>query len=1099
MSGPYQANIVNLSSGQILFADPTKPWSPDNFPNLPSTTLALGVAGRIEDGNFRGLTFTNTIGYAAFEPLDIRSSLTKTLQIASDGTVTYTEPTVAYVSTLLQSQSTSIRGFASPAIGAPGIQGYTDASPDTVTNALAKLDAWIANAFLVQPPAVQPVAAETNAFYGGVRWTNFRTFSALDKSFPYVDSIVFIIGDPESGNYCTIELGDSDYFPYKNYVDGLSPPTAKTPLVRLRIYTDIFVQSANSLYTKAAMQGGCVRLLSEAGHLTVPSQGKVFALEDTDGSSFYTTVSIYLPNLPNAYPKGTPVPVRILYMNSTDSAVNVAVTSTVQATSGGPSAVSSVTYQYGSPSTATLQLTRPVYSDALAEITTPYFSTYTTTYRLQQMQTAHQSGVGFVYGTPSATQLPAHLTPTYASTLSTQAAYTASIQNMSMAGLAPGAVWSTTAFATNAARIAGVETAGPLISTLYPSNPVSTLAHMPLVGAGANVRSAGLLYTPVYNAALGWTPSTPVAADVLFLSTVAHMCAVTPTAIQWNDASYPGDRSTIRLSAVYDGTDAVAFSTSAAATNSLSTNRLLSTSGSGGELYVTLDDVHTESTSQYFFYKAHVSTLVPVSTLSAVTPHTLACTLENRVITGGYTGTIAAQTLSSLVYRFYSEPCDAAATTDVVYCGVTNVRPICGMYTPTPSSDFLIDVYGSNFAHAYSLSTVATAQTRLGSNSAGPETLVSTVRVFSGAGATELTTLPFPRNTTLRLSSVVVRVGSNVWQDPNEPLDFAIRAMLLPENPVTTPAAYISTITPTIYIDTVTDLAQYSTMSGARGQRVSALLPRVDAPGTANNIGDSVSGGGVFGAGLNVSISSFYTLGVSSLTIAPAAQYAHASSLSAAFPSYYSRELILLDGVYMHPAGMDFSMFNGAYIGIPGAVYPDFVYDLAYDANNGYRYASFVYETVLPAPTACQYMYVRLVAPSAVSTIGATRADNNWFPDAAVPSSRMAAMKARMHVKILGIHNPGTYDPFETAWINCWKAQELLTYDDGVYDAGAGAGATVLPGGDVEYRVQVNRRFYSRVYTLVRIGLAQDASIYSDAPLQFGGIQVRYSDAPTGL
>lgn len=1094
MSGPYQANIVNLSSGQILFADPTKPWSPDNFPTLPSTTLALGVAGRIEDGNFQRLTFTNAIGYEPYEPSNVRSNLAKTLQIAANGTVTYTEPKVAYVSTLVQ--STGVTAFASPAIGAPGIQGYSDASPDTVTNALAKLDAWIANAFLVQPPAVQPVASETNAFYGGVRWTNFRTFSVLDKSFPYVDSIVFIVGDPESGNYCTFELGDSDYFPYKNYVDGLSPPTAKTPLVRLRIYTDIFLQSANSLYTKQAMQGGCVRLLSEAGHLTVPSQGKVFALEDTDGSSFYTTVSIYLPNLPNAYPKGTPVPVRILYLNKTDSAVNIALTSTVQATTGGPSAVSTVTYQYGSPSTATLQLTRPQYSDALAGITTPYFSTYTTAYTLHRMQTAHQSGAGFVYGTTDPATLPAHLTTPYASTLSTQAVYTASLQNITMTQLAPGAVWSTVARATNAARHDGVATAGPLVSTLFPANPVSTLAQTTLVGTGGDVRRAGTLYTPVYGAT-GWVPSTVVAADVLFVSTVANVCAVTPTPVQWNDASYPGDRSTIRLTTVYEGQDATVFSTSAALTQSLSTNRILSSVGGTGQMYVTLEDVHTESTSQYFFYKAALSTLVPVSNLSASALQTLTCRLENRVITGGYTGTIVTQTLSSMVYQFYSEPCDATATTDVVYCGVTQVAPICGLYTPTPASDFLIDVYGSNFAHAFTRSTVATAQTRLGSNSAGPETLVSTFRVFSAA--TEHTTLPFPRNTALRLSSVVVRVGSNVWQDPNDPLDFAIRAMLIPENPVTTPVAYISTITPTLYIDTVTDLTQFASMAGVRGQRVASLLPRVDAPGVATNIGDSVSGGGAFGAGLNVSISTFYTLGVSSLTIASDALYAHTSSLSAAFPSYYSRELLLLDGVYMHPAGMDFSMFNGTYLGVPGAQYPDFVYDLAYDANGGYRYATFVYETVLSTPTACQYMYVRLAAPSAVSTIGATRADNNWFPDGAVPSARMAAMKARMHVKILGIHNPGTYDPFETAWINCWKAQELLTYDDGVYDAGASAGATVLPGGDVEYRVQINRRFYSRVYTLVRIGLAQDASIYSDAPLQFSGIQVRYSDAPAGL
>jgi len=221
-----ESSIAQLSSGSLLFNDPTLPWSPDDFPILPSTALAVTFQGTIATGTVSTLTLTNQIQYAPFEPESIRPSLTKTLQINQDGQVILQEPTVQFLSTTSQAFQQPVSSFTQSTIGGAGIQDVTTTNPDTLTNSLGKLDAWITNAFLLQPPGVQPVASETNVFYGGVQWLNFPTYSILDKSVPYVNSILFIIGDPTTPNYLTFELNDPTLFPYKTYTDGISPQFA---------------------------------------------------------------------------------------------------------------------------------------------------------------------------------------------------------------------------------------------------------------------------------------------------------------------------------------------------------------------------------------------------------------------------------------------------------------------------------------------------------------------------------------------------------------------------------------------------------------------------------------------------------------------------------------------------------------------------------------------------------------------------------------------------------------------------------------------------------------------------------------------------------
>ena len=187
-------------------------------------------------------------------------------------------------------------------------------------------------------------------------------------------------------------------------------------------------------------------------------------------------------------------------------------------------------------------------------------------------------------------------------------------------------------------------------------------------------------------------------------------------------------------------------------------------------------------------------------------------------------------------------------------------------------------------------------------------------------------------------------------------------------------------------------------------------------------------------------------------------------------------------------------MFNSDFIQPVTAIYPDFTYDHAYDVNYGFRYATFAYMWPSYAtPTALQRITITLNTPSAVSTITGTRADNNFFPDSPVSPSIVGAAKCRMHVKLLGVHNPATYEPFETGWINAFKECENDSFDDGVYDIG-GAVSVTSNTSNVSYKAQINRRFYTNILALVRVGISQDGSIYGGEPLTFTGLTINLTD-----
>lgn len=1109
MASQHYANIVHLSSGQILFADPTKTWSPNDFPNLPSTSLSIGVNGTIDSANISSLTFTNATTYEPYEPVGIRPTLLKTLQIDHSGQVCYKETRVGFVSTFNGAFSNDVVLFYPSTIGGANILDSTTANPDTITNALGKLDSWITNAFLLQPPLVKPIEADHTSLYGGIRWLNFNTYSILDKFVPYVTSMLFIIGDPASSDYCTFELSDPKYFPYKKFTDGISP--YYYPIVRLRIFTDFFLTNADEIYTKEVMKTKCIRLIDEHGNCTFPTRGKVIAFEHTDATTSYTTLSIYLPNIPMTYPKGTSIPVRIAFLNKTDSPVNLMVTSTVQNTIGYPSPIQSILPMTATDTSQALEIFRPIYSDQPGAVEACYFSSYTFQYTLQQMNVANSSNVGYKYGIPNPQTIPTFLAPYSNTTFQQSFVFTLSTQTVTLRGantidsypLIPGAVWSTSAIVYNSAHIPSTRFPGPIVSTLFPSVYTPMIRSVPLTATSPGVRHAnrGDLTYISYNA--GWNIGNNVSTDVLFLSSPTTLDYKTSTLVQYNDATYPGDRSTMILKCEYTNANALTKQMGplylSTFNNDVPLQTILSWSDTSNTLRASMKESKLHSTAQKFFYNAEFSGSQYVDAISTAT-QSIQLIYTNRR-NPGLQSAIQLQTLSTPVYTFQTEPGYLHSTTNILYTNVcTSTTQVAGIYTPTVDSRFLFDLQGVNMAHMYAGSKFGYGQLYREDcvvDTIGPlYNYTSNMRLYSNT--TEITTLPFPQNTILRLSTCYVSVYSNVYQDPNDPKEICIRSAFTPANPLAPVLPFVSSITSTLFIDTVS-LNTYSTFTnttGANGLRIVSLLPRVESPGTQYNMDDGVTEEGECGNGLDVSISSFVTLGqCNTVSISTGIYYQHASTLSnATYTDTYTRELLYTNGRYIHPAGFDFSQFRGDLIGQPDAIYPNFTYDQIYDENGGFRYASFAYESpVYSIPTPLQFINVRIKNPNLVSTIGCAEPNNAWFPDAPQPTGCMQSMLVRLHIKVFGIYNTGTYQRIETAWLNGFKQIDEFVYDDQIFDIGAGQAATRIVN-DIEYKIQINRRYYTKLCYIVRIGIGQAGSIYSGDPVTFDAIEAYPSD-----
>lgn len=1099
MTAPYPASLAMVSSGLLLFADASQTgWDPSQFPTLPPVNLALTAQGAAGPSTLSSLTLTNSNRYEPFEPVGVRPQLVKQVQINSGGLLTFEESKVGFVSTVAAAFQAPVSQFTPAApLGGAAVQAVTSGTPDTITNALGKLDAWITNAFLLQPPAIQAAEAETNSMWGGVRWLTFNTYNVLDKFVPYVTSIVIILGEPTSGDYCTLEITDSTLFPYKTYTDGISPQPEKTPLVALRLFTDFLPRNQDVYYTKRQLQTQCIRIVSESGDFTFPTGGNVASVSYTDGTSTYTTLSLYLPMLP----LGTPVDVRIAYLNETAGTTQVAALSTQQALSGGPSAPAALTLLSTATGEIDLQVTRPQYSDATAQTTEPYFSSYIASYTYNQLAVANTAQVGFQYGTPSATTPPSTLSTYVGNPYEQSFVAWNSTQTIAITGTAsngpvvPGVVWSTTVAATNAASLLGQEAAGPLVSTLFPSDPAPLLSAVPLYATDpTRVAPASRIFTTTYGSN-GWTVGSSVGHDVFFLSTIEPFRFRTTSTVQYNDASYPGDRTAIQVAVSQSdevgNTGIPVTLTTTTTDNDYELGTMFATAANQAQVGATLSDTQSTFGYTHYFYAADLSGAVTVSTITTATQSIRLALTNTRI--PSFAGTPVTQTATSPSYVFSTEYSARPSTTGVRLTNTTSTIFISGLATPTPFSQFTFDVSGANFAYQYTASTLASAQLFYNGGAVGPLAGFSNdVVVYNGAAP--LTTLPFPIHTVLTLSSLTVQADANLYTDPNDPGVLTLVASVTPANP--TPNGQSITLSTAVheYVDTVSYpyLADFTNATGSNGARILSLVPNVNDLSTSQYfMDDGVDMFGHSGLGLDTTVSALFTTTLpSTILVNSTILYDHTESISSIYTDYYSRELLFTNGYYIHPAGFDFTQFND------GFQYPDFTFDLYNDTTFGYRYASFAFEgPALASPTPYSYVNVRVKQPSLLSTIQSVRTVNDWWPDTVTNQMLVSSMKVRMHYKLLGTYNLGVTYPIETAWVNCFKQVDFYNFDDQVYDAGATVAVSVLGSGDVEYKMLLNRRYYLKTMCLVRVGISQDGAQYSGQPITFAGLGVRLSDS----
>jgi hypothetical protein len=492
-----------------------------------------------------------------------------------------------------------------------------------------------------------------------------------------------------------------------------------------------------------------------------------------------------------------------------------------------------------------------------------------------------------------------------------------------------------------------------------------------------------------------------------------------------------------------------------------------------------------------FFYTADISGAVNVSTIST-NPFALQVTLSNNYVPD-YTNPILPQILSTPVFRFQTEPANHVSTASITVTDVTSTIQISGIVTPIPSSIIVYDMSGTNFAHWYATSSFARAFLQYDDITVSPIFRYSTnVKILNNGAA--VTTLPFPQNTLLTLSSLGIPVGNGIYVDPNDLRDYTLVAGVTPASPIPYPDALKSTLLSTLYVDTVSysGYTQFMSTTGVYGQRVVSMLPNVNNPGSSNNIVDGVTPQGNFGAGLDVDISSFVAVTLpSTISLQSSLLYQHTSSLATAYPDFYSRELLYTSNTYIHPAGYNFAQFNGG-----SNVFPNFTYDLDADSNFGYRYATFAFE--FPAqnpPQLYAYLNVQVKMPSIVSTIQSDRTLNNWWPNTTVSPNLTSSMKVRMHARLVGTFNVGTDQFFDTAWLNCMKQLDFYNFDDDVFDTGAAIDVSTLGTGDVLYKSQFSRRLYTKVSAFIRVGISQDGSQYSGFPITFEGLQASLTNS----
>jgi hypothetical protein len=1104
---------VLLGRGTIDFADPQSSWTP-NLTTLPSTALALGFAGTLKTCEFSTINLTNCRTFSDYEPSTIRSSLSKSFLINSAGSITYAEPVLGVGST--QTVFFPVSTFAPSTIGGANIQDtlLNTPSPDTVTTAIAKLDGWIAGAFLLQPPVVTITSTLSANVYGGLQWTNPRRYPFLNQEIPYVTGIDLIIGNGSNQSLHMV-ITNSNYFPRLNYSNGILVDPNHTPINEFRVYSASFPGSANLFYTSTQMSTNGFYVSSATGNLTIPNTGNVLAITSTNGVSTLTSMSLYLPNLTATYPNGTPIPFQITLQNASLGVYNPLLSSIVELSQGPPSAPINMTATgTATPVSANFTITRPVYSDTSNLDTSAInFSTYRTRYTIAQLNKSHTSGVGFRYGVATEntlTQTPynAYVGNTYIQ----NNAYSTTPQTITLSTdgshpLYPALVWSTFTQMTNVFGQEGPQSSTVLLSTTFHTDSASLISALTL----SNTANTLTRYAPAnpgvksVSYSSGWTIGASPTYDVFYLSNASQLPFTIPNG-QFNDASFPGDRSIISYTVTHSNAGAAAASTLQLSISSFNNDFSLTTY-STVSTYASLSSIVTDvfsgvTGSNFFYYQAnHRGTQLPVLNTTA-TPNALYLVQSNRQIPS-YGGTITSTLQSSVTYQFHCQPYLNVVTAPTLrYSNVCSTAvQVSGLYTPDCNATFFYDFTTSNIGSVFVGSNFGQGTITLGVTAAGATTTyTNNIFIYNDATNTQLTTLPFLSSTLLRFSTVSAVINATQYTVPGSSRALGISTTAVGYNPngATTASSTIAIQTggSNAYVDTYSAAGarNFSNVSTyTNGFRITTNLPA--AGSVLSNINDGVDGSGNYGGGLSTLYTPYITMSTNSLgLLSSILYYQHSSTLSTVYTNYYTRELLLASNTYIHPSGYNYSMYNAGLLGISGFSYPSFSTDLNWDSNYGYRYATFAFQSNF-ANTQQQFLYVTLNTPSALGGITTTRATNNYWPNSIVAGPNLQYMKVRMHAQLYYSFTSGTNQSNVTQWVNGFKPVPALGYDDSIFDMGGGVSVSTLSGGTgVQYKMQFGSRFYNNVIAVVRLGIAKDASIVTSGPITFQSVNIGFSN-----
>jgi len=697
------------------------------------------------------------------------------------------------------------------------------------------------------------------------------------------------------------------------------------------------------------------------------------------------------------------------------------------------------------------------------------------------LTTAFNSTTGFLYGASTLMDTPDYIQ----SGISTQSvSYTGSPQSGLLTNMYPGI--------TNIARVNATGSAGganselDYISTAFTTQTTPKISSMTIAPSNTlkvSIPSPNVRYITYTN---GWNISSSVTKDIFFFSTPTSLNYSLSSQVQFNDASLPGDRSTITVKTYLTG-DLVDTMTLSTFNNDFRSTTTYTNAT------VNLSDAFNTLGYKRQFYNMNANVNQYISTESLA--HNLMVSLQNNVLDP----TMRSQTLSSIQYPFIAEQLYPFKFSTATYTDTQQPVYVSGILTPDTNSKICYDIVGQNFLRNLASVNFASANATRSSIQVGVPLDFNTSTYFYENGL-QITTLPFPLNTDITMSSLTARFSTNLYQNPRDPQDIIANITVYPENPLQAPSTISVNLTSNYFADTVSAnlISSFTDALGQKGKRILSIIPNANVSTLANNILDGLSSiGGIprYGQGLNTGLSSFIVLTSSVMTVSNSLNYDHTESLMQTYPSYYSRELIFTNGLFMNPSGpsavngLNFSIFDPHLIdSSPLHPYPNFINNLAGDSNGGYRYVSFLFDSSELSP-GVNYNSVDLTVHNCNRIAGISAlATNEWFPNGPISAGSQVNTKVRIHMKTFYKFNTGVNQPSaETNWMNCLvitgtsALSPTTPYDTGIQ------GSASINGNNITYKLKILGRTYLRTLTVVRIGIRRET------PISFSHVTAQYS------